>query len=112
MIGILIWLLISALAVFVIAEVLPGVRVASYGTALAVAVVLGLLNFFVWPLLIVLTLPINILTLGLFTFVLMALFVMLASKIVDGFQVDSFWWALGFSIVLTLINILFGGILL
>jgi putative membrane protein len=89
-----------AFAVIVSAYILPGVTLASFWTALVVALVLGLLNAFIKPLLIILTLPINILTLGLFTLVINALVIMMASAIVPGFKVDGFWYAMLFSIVL------------
>lgn len=104
----LIRLAISTLAVFVTAYILPGIHLeGGWTTALIVAIVLGLVNTFIRPILFVLTLPINILTLGLFTLVIMALMVLLVSAIVPGFQVDSFWWALGFALILSLINGLF-----
>jgi putative membrane protein len=102
------WLL-SALAIMIAAYILPGVHVATFFSALVVAVILGLINVFIRPLLLILTLPINILTLGLFTFVINALMIMLAANIVKGFSVDSFWWAMLFSIVLTLVGSLLKG---
>lgn len=101
---ILITILLSTIAVFVTAHILPGVHVRGFGTALVVAVVLAVINAFIRPLLLILTLPINILTLGLFTFVIMGALVLLVSKIVPGFDVDGFWWAVAFAIVLALIN--------
>ncbi len=100
------WLL-SAAAILIAAYVLPGVVVAGLWTALILAVVLGLLNLVIKPLLVLLTLPINILTLGLFTLVINALIVMLASSIVKGFAVGGFLNALLFSLLLTLIQELF-----
>ena len=97
------WLL-SALAVLVASYVLPGVHVSGLFAALVVVIVLGLINLVVKPLLLLLTLPVNILTLGLFTFVINALLILLASKIVEGFAVDGFGWALLFSVVLSLVN--------
>lgn len=97
-------LLVSGIAVIITAMLLPGVHVNNFITAVIVAVVLGILNAFIKPLFLLLTLPINILTLGLFTFVINALLVMLAGLIVPGFVVESFWWALLFSLVLSLIN--------
>ncbi len=102
--AIILTLLISSIAVFVTAQILPGTHVDSFGTALVVAVVLGLINTFIRPILFILTLPINILTLGLFTFVIIALLVMLVSYIVPGFHVDGFWWALAFAVVLFVVN--------
>ena len=97
------WFL-SALAVLVASYVLPGVHVSGLFAALVVVVVLGLINLVVKPLLLLLTLPVNILTLGLFTFVINAALILLASKIVEGFAVDGFGWALLFSVVLSLVN--------
>ena len=100
----IVWL-ISAVLILVLANVLPGIAVASFVTALVVAVVLGLVNAIIRPILLILTLPINILTLGLFTFVINALMVLLVASFVPGFSVASFWWALLFSIILSLANI-------
>lgn len=100
----LIYILLSSIAVFVAAQVLPGVHVTNFGTALVVAVVLGLLNAVIRPLLLLLTLPINILTLGLFTLVIMGFMVYIVAAIVPGFTVDSFWWAIGFSLVLAIVG--------
>lgn len=100
------WLL-SALAVLITAYLLPGVVVASIWTAIVVALVLALLNVVIRPILIILTLPINLLTLGLFTFVINALIVMLAAAIVPGFQSGGFLNALLFSLLLTIIQSLF-----
>ncbi len=97
-------LLISGLAVFISSYVLPGVRVDGFLTAIIVAVFLGIANAILKPILLLLTLPINILTLGLFTFVINAVLVLLVSTIVPGFQVASFWWALIFSLVLALVS--------
>lgn len=101
---ILINLLLSGLAVVISSYVLPGVKVDNYFTAIVVAVVLGIVNAVLKPLLLVLTLPINMLTLGLFTFVVNALLVMLVGSVVPGFMVDGFVWALAFSLVLSLVN--------
>jgi putative membrane protein len=95
---------ISAVAVIITAYILPGVTVSGFLSALVVAVILGLLNVFIRPILLILTLPINILTLGLFTFVINAVIILLASGLSPGFHVDSFLWALLFSIVLSLVN--------
>ena len=99
------WFL-SALAIIITAYLLPkeAILVESFFVALVVAVVLGFLNTIIKPILIILTLPIEILTLGLFTFVINAGLVMLTSRIVSGFHVQSFWWAMAFSLVLFLVN--------
>jgi len=108
---ILIRWLIAALAILATAYVLPGVTVSGFFVAMVVAVVLGVVNTFIRPLLLLITLPINILTLGLFTFVINALMIMLAASIVPGFQVRSFWWALGFSLLLALVMSVLDGVL-
>lgn len=101
---ILIGWLVSTLAIIVTAYVLPGVHIQSFVTALVAAVVLGIINSIIKPILLLLTLPINFLSLGLFTFVINAFLVLLAAQFVPGFIVDGFWWALAFSIVLSLVN--------
>ena len=101
---ILISILVSAISVFAAGYVLPGIHLDSFMTAIVVAIVLGLINAFIRPLLLILTLPINVLTLGLFTFVIMGGLVLLTSAIVPGFRVDGFWWAVAFSLVLWVIN--------
>jgi putative membrane protein len=98
--------LIAAVAILIAAYIVPGTVVTIAG-ALVLAVVLGILNLFLKPILFILTLPINILTLGLFSLVINALLVMLAAAIVPGFAVAGFWGALLFSIVLTLVNWVF-----
>jgi len=98
-------LLINGLAVFIAAYLLNGVHIDSFITAVIAAVVLGITNTIIKPIFLVLTLPINILTLGLFTFIVNALMILLVSSIVSGFEVDSFLWAFLFSIVLSLVNI-------
>lgn len=97
-------LLLNALAVFVIAYVLNGVHVDSYMTALIVAVVLSVLNLFVKPVLVIFTLPITIVTLGLFLLVINALIILLADKLIDGFSVSSIWIAILFSILLSVLQ--------
>jgi len=102
--NILINWIISAMVVLVAAYLLPGVHVASFTAALVAALVLGIVNAVLKPILILLTLPINILTLGIFTFVINALLILLTARIVPGFEVNGFWWAIILSIVLAIIN--------
>lgn len=104
------WLIYAA-AIVITAYLLPGVRLSGFFAALVTALVLGLINLFLRPLLLLLTLPLNILTLGLLTFVINALLIMLTSAIVPGFKVTGFWWALLFSLVLAIINYALGVIL-
>ncbi len=96
--------LLTALVVVLLSNVLSGVSVDGYWSAIIVALVLGLLRLLVKPLLIILTLPITILTLGLFLFVINAIIVILADYLIDGFAVASFGWAIIFSILLALLQ--------
>jgi len=98
------WIL-SALAIIIVAKYLPGFRVDSFFTALIVALILGFINAFIKPFIIILTLPINILTLGLFTFVINAILIILVSKIVPGFIITGFMPALIAAVALWLINL-------
>lgn len=97
------WLVYS-LAILITAHILPGTRVSNFGAVLVMALVLGILNALLRPIILFFTLPLNILTLGLFTFIINALIVYLADKIVPGFQIDTFWWAFIFAIILALIH--------
>ncbi len=106
--SIIINILISSLAVFIAAYVLPGVDVTSFTAALVAAVILGIMNAFVKPVLVLLTLPISIITLGLFSIVLNGLLILLVSAIVPGFNVDGILWAIVFGFVLGIINGFFG----
>jgi len=94
-------MLLTAIAVIVLANILPGIYVESYSTAIIVAVVLGLLRIFVKPILVILTLPITIITLGLFLFVINAIIILLASKLIAGFAVSGLLYALLFSLLLS-----------
>ena len=96
--------LVSALAILASAYIFPGVHVESFTTALVAAVVLGIINAILKPILLLLTLPITIVTLGLFTLVINGFLILLAARIVPGFRVDGFLWALLFSVVLSIIN--------
>ena len=98
---------INALAIFVAAYLLQsqgGVQIANFTAALAAALVLGIVNATIKPVLYLLTFPITVLTLGLFTFVINAFMILISSKFVPGFFVQNFWWALVFSLLLTIIN--------
>ncbi len=88
---------------FGLAKVLNGVHVDDFWTALIFALVLAILNVIAKPILIILTLPVTLITLGLFLFVVNALIVLLASRFVEGFSIDNFWWGLLFSLLLSLI---------
>lgn len=97
------WLIMAA-SIIIAAYFIPGVMVGSFFSALWVALFLGVVNILVRPVLIFITLPINILTLGLFTFVINAVLILLTSSVIKGFEVAGFWWALLYSIVLSLVN--------
>jgi putative membrane protein len=109
--NLLIKILITSGLVLLIANFMPGVHVAGFTTALIVAIVLGLLNIFIKPILVILTLPVTIVTLGLFLLVINALMILLCTKIVGGFSVDTFWTALIFSIILSVLQSIMNGIL-
>ncbi len=106
--GFIISLIINAIAVLLSAYIVPGVMVDSFLTSVLVAVVLGLLNAVVKPVLVLLTLPVNILTLGLFSLVINVIILYLAAAVIPGFRIDGFWAALLFSIILSIVVGIFG----
>ncbi|MGS0746920.1 phage holin family protein [Halpernia sp. GG3] len=98
-------LLITAAVAFVLSKYfLSGIHIATFYTAIIFAIVLALLNIFIKPILSILGLPLTIITLGLFSFVINALIILLASHFVTGMKVDGFWWALIFSIFLSVVT--------
>jgi putative membrane protein len=99
-------IILSSFSVFLAGWMLNGVYIQNYGTSLLVALVLAILNFILKPILVFLTIPITILTLGFFLLVINAMIALLASNIVDGFYIDGFWWAVGFSIIVSIVNYL------
>ena len=102
--NIILRLLLNAVAVFALANILNGVHLDDYVSAIIVALVLSILNLFVKPLLVILTLPVTIITLGLFLLVINGLIILLAAKFIEGFSVDSIWWAILFSILLSILQ--------
>lgn len=102
--NLIIRLLLTAVAVIVLAKFLPGVEVAGFTSAIIVAIVLGLLNLILKPILIILTLPITILTLGLFLLVINACIILLADQFMGDFEVSGFWTALLFSLLLSFLQ--------
>ena len=100
-------LLFSTIAVLITSYLLPGVDIITFGSALIVAIVLGLLNITIKPLLIILTIPVTLLTLGLFLLVINAIIILIADGLISGFYVDGFFWALIFSIIISLLQSLF-----
>jgi putative membrane protein len=103
MTSLLVWIL-NAVALLVVAYILPGIAVASFWSAMWAALVLGLINMLVKPLFVLLTLPITIVTVGLFLFVINALMFWLAGSLFKGFRVDGFWWAVGGALLYSLIS--------
>ncbi len=95
-------LLLTAVAVFILAHILPGVQVDGYISALIVALVLGVLRLIVKPILVVLTLPITILTLGIFLLFINAFIILMADYFVDGFGVKNIWYGILFSVLLSI----------
>ncbi len=99
----LVWIL-NAVTLLIVAYILPGIVVSSFWSAMLAAVVLGLINMLVKPILILLTLPITIVTLGLFLLVINALMFWLAGSLLKGFQVNGFWWAVGGALFYSVIS--------
>jgi putative membrane protein len=99
--------LLTGVAVLAASYILPGVHVEHYGYALLVALVLSVVNLIVKPILIIFTIPLTFFTLGLFLLVINALMIMLTDALTPGFSVDGFWWALAFSLILSILNSLF-----
>jgi putative membrane protein len=101
----------SSILVMFLSHFIKGVYIENFTTSIIVAVVLGLLNIFVKPILVLFTLPVTVFTLGLFLLVINAILILLCAKIVGGFRVDSFFTALIFSIVLSLLQSIMYGLL-
>ncbi len=104
------WLILTA-AITIAAYLLNGIQVDGFSSALLTAAILGILNTFFKPILVLLTLPINILTLGLFTFVINALMLKMASGVISGFRVESFWAAILGSIIISVVNGILSGLI-
>ena len=99
-------LVLSALAFLAVANLVPGITVASFWTALVLAILWGIIGVTVKPIVLILTLPINILTLGIFTFILNGFFLWLLGGIVKGFEVQGFWVAVLGALILSILNML------
>lgn len=104
MAGLLVSWIIGTITILIVAHMVPGVRVAGLSSAIIAAAVLGILNALVRPILVILTLPLTVLTLGLFLFVINALMFLLAGSILRGFRVDSFGAALIASIIVSVVS--------
>jgi putative membrane protein len=101
-------ILITAVIVVITAYILPGIHISDFLTAIIVAFILAILNGLLKPLLVILTIPVTIITFGLFLFVIDAFIILMAGSFVSGFYVDGFWWALLFSLIMSLFSYLFG----
>ena len=99
--NLLLRIIVTAILVMLIANFMPGIDVDGFGTSIIVAIVLGLLNLFVKPILVLFTLPVTLLTFGLFLLVINAVIILLCRELVSGFAVANFWYALLFSILLS-----------
>lgn len=108
--NLIIRLLVTAVVAFFLTKILSGVHFEGFSTAIVFAIVLGILNLFVSPVLKILGLPLTIITLGLFSLVINALVILIADYFIDGMTIDGFWWAFIFSIALSLITSLVNGI--
>ncbi|SRR5690606_122397 len=107
---IIINLLVTAVVAFFLTKILSGVHIDGFSTAIVFAIVLGILNLIVSPILKLLGLPLTIITLGLFSLVINAIVILIADYFIDGMHIDGFWWAFIFSIALSLITSLVSGI--
>jgi putative membrane protein len=108
LISLVLHLLITAAILMLVSAIMPGIYVAGFGTAVVAALIMGLVNFFLRPILTLMTLPLNFLTLGLFSFVINALLFALVAGLVPGFEVNNFLSALGGSILLAIMTSVLG----
>ena len=111
LISFLIHWLVSGLAVLITSKIVPGFRIESFGSAIIAAVGIGLANAVIWPVLIILTLPINILTLGLFTFVVNGAVLKICAAFLTGFAIDGWLAAIGGSVVLSIVGMVLHAVL-
>lgn len=102
--GIIIRWLILTFAIMVTSYLLDGIQITGFFSALLAAAILGILNAFFRPILIILTLPINILSLGLFTFIINAVLLMMVSGVISGFNIKGFWYALFGSLLISIVS--------
>jgi putative membrane protein len=105
--NILMRIIINSIVAFALSYMLSGIAIDTFWTAIILAIVLGILNAIIKPLLIIITFPITLVTFGLFLFVINALIILLADKLLDGFQTKNFWWALLFGLLLSIVSSLF-----
>lgn len=105
-------LLVNAIAAFLAAYLLQGVQIKNFWSAILTAIVLAIVNAVIKPLMVILTIPVTILTFGLFILVINALMLMLVDAILPGLKIKNFWWALIFGVVLSVINAILSWIIL
>jgi putative membrane protein len=104
-------LLISSVAVLLVASVLKGIHVDGFTNALIVAAILAVLNALLKPMLILLTIPVTVMTFGLFLLVINTIIILIADWMVPAIHIDGFWWAMLFSILLSIVNSVFFGMI-
>jgi putative membrane protein len=100
----LLQIVLTGLIVLILSNILGGVYVANFFTAVVVAAILALLNIFIKPILLILTLPVTVVTFGLFLLAINAFIILMADWLIDAFRVDGFWWAVLFSILLSFLQ--------
>ena len=103
----LLQIILTGIIVLILSNILGGVYVEDFFTSIVVAAILALLNIFVKPILLIFTLPVSVLTFGLFLLVINALIILMADGLISGFEVDGFWWAVLFSILLSILQSVF-----
>jgi len=103
------YLLINTISIFAVSYILTGIEVDTFMTALIVAVVMAVLNVTLKPFLIVITIPFTVITFGLFLLVVNVLVLYAAEALIDGFNIAGFWWALAFSLLVSLVNSILQG---
>jgi len=108
LLSVILHLLLTAAILLLVSAIMPGVHIAGFGTAIVAALIMGLVNFFIRPVLFFLTLPLNFLTLGLFSFVINALLFALVAWLVPGFEISNFMSALGGSILMAIMTSMLG----
>ena len=105
-------ILVNAAAVFLAAYLLKGVDVKNFWSAIVAAILLSIVNAVLRPILIILSIPVTLITFGLFILVIDALLLMLIDKLLKGLKIKNFWWAIGFSVLLSIINTVLSWVIL
>lgn len=100
------YLIVNSLVIFFFAYILNGVKVKSFFTAVAISILLAVINTFIKPLIVLFTIPLTVVTLGLFILVINAWILMIIDNLLDGFEIKNFWWAVLYSILISVANTL------